>query len=58
LFVGDDETDEDGFASVVSRGGVAVIVSDDDDRMTLADFKLKDTYATTTFLLRLKTHVR
>lgn len=57
LFVGDDETDEDGFASVVARGGVAVIVSDDDHRMTLADFKLKDTYATTTFLLRLKTPI-
>jgi trehalose 6-phosphate phosphatase len=57
LFIGDDQTDEDGFASVVERGGVAVIVSNDDDRMTLAEFKLKDTDATTTFLSRLKTYI-
>jgi hypothetical protein len=36
---------------------VAVIVSDDDQRMTRADFKLKDTYATTTFLGRLKSYI-
>jgi trehalose-phosphatase len=57
LFIGDDETDEDGFTSVAARGGVAVIVSDDDQRMTRADFKLKDTYATTMFLGRLKAYI-
>ncbi len=54
LFIGDDETDEDGFSSVLKKGGVAIIVADDAERRTLAEFKLKDTFATTTFLTRLK----
>jgi trehalose-phosphatase len=57
LFIGDDETDEDGFSSVLRRGGVAIIVSDDKDRRTLAEFKLKDTFAATTFLTRLKSNI-
>jgi trehalose-phosphatase len=57
LFIGDDETDEDGFSSVLKRGGVAIIVSDDPDRRTLAEFSLKDTFATTTFLTKLKSYL-
>jgi trehalose-phosphatase len=57
LFIGDDETDEDGFSSVLKRGGVAIIVADDGERRTLAEFKLKDTNATTTFLTRLKSFI-
>ncbi|MEX0796395.1 MAG: trehalose-phosphatase [Acidimicrobiia bacterium] len=57
LFIGDDETDEDGFSSVLKKGGVAIIVGDDADRRTLAEFKLKDTFATTTFLTRLKSYI-
>ena len=57
LFIGDDETDEDGFSSVLKRGGVAIIVSDDPDRRTLAEFSLTDTFATTTFLTKLKSYL-
>lgn len=57
LFIGDDETDEDAFSSVLKRRGVAIVVADHDDRRTLAEFKLKDTTATTTFLTRLKSHL-
>ena len=57
LFIGDDETDEDGFSSVLRKGGVAIIVADNEDRRTLAEFKLKDPNATTTFLTRLKSYI-
>jgi hypothetical protein len=42
---------------VLKRGGVAIIVADDGERRTLAEFKLKDTNATTTFLTRLKSFI-
>jgi trehalose-phosphatase len=57
LFIGDDETDEDGFSAVLKKGGVAIIVADDQDRKTLAEFSLKDTFATTTFLTKLKSYL-
>jgi len=57
LFIGDDETDEDAFSAVLKKGGVAIIVADHDDRRTLAEFKLRDTSATTTFLTRLKAYL-
>ncbi len=41
LFIGDDRTDEDGFAAVEALGGVGVVVSDPgDDRLTLARYRL------------------
>lgn len=57
LFIGDDETDEDGFSSVLKKGGVAIVVADEPDRRTLAEFSLKDTFAATTFLTRLKSYI-
>lgn len=57
LFIGDDETDEDGFSAVLKKGGVAIIVANDEDRRTLAEFRLKDNLATTTFLTRLKSYI-
>lgn len=54
LFVGDDETDEEGFAEVRRHRGVSVVVEKSNDRLTAADYRLLDTYETTTFLTRLK----
>ena len=41
LYIGDDETDEDGFRSVKARSGYALVVrGENDDRPTLADAAL------------------
>jgi trehalose 6-phosphate phosphatase len=40
LFVGDDDTDEDGFAVVREAGGVGVIVAVGDERLTSADYRI------------------
>ncbi len=57
LFIGDDETDEDGFSAVLKKGGIAIIVANEPERRTLAEFSLKDTFATTTFLTKLKSYL-
>lgn len=40
LFIGDDATDEDGFEIVNEMKGVSVIVSDEPDRETVAEYRL------------------
>jgi trehalose-phosphatase len=54
LFIGDDETDEDGFVEVRKSRGVSVVVEKSDDRLTSADYRLHTTHDTTTFLTKLR----
>lgn len=55
MYIGDDETDEDGFRSVKALGGHALVVrGEDDHRRTLADAALADPAAVRDFLVRLR----
>lgn len=49
LYLGDDLTDEDGFAAI-SGDGVGVVVTGDEDRPTVARFRLADPDAARRFL--------
>lgn len=53
VFIGDDETDEDGFAAVRRHNGVSIVVEKSNDRLSAADYRLNDTYEVTSFLTRL-----
>ncbi len=50
LFIGDDATDEDGFAAVNRLAGVSVLVVSGSDRDTSARFKLGNTFGVAAFL--------
>jgi trehalose-phosphatase len=50
IFIGDDETDEDGFSVVNRLGGVTVLVAPHPERPTLAQFILDDTDSVAEFL--------
>lgn len=50
LYVGDDETDEDGFRAVRSEGGMGILVGEREGGDTWADFTLADPPGTIEFL--------
>ncbi|REK25825.1 MAG: trehalose-phosphatase [Actinobacteria bacterium] len=52
LFIADDDADEDGFVEARRRGGVSIVVEKSNDRLSTADYRLMDTYETTSFLNR------
>lgn len=55
LFIGDDQTDEDGFAVVGALGGVGIVVSDPgDERLTFARYRLDSPSAVVEFLVLLE----
>lgn len=54
LFIGDDETDEDGFTVTNELGGVSVVVVEpEEDRATVASYRLEDPGDVVRFLARL-----
>lgn len=58
MFVGDDATDEDAFRALAERGIGIVVANGDEDRTTLADFRLSDVEAVIELLSRLTVSAR
>lgn len=50
IFIGDDETDEDGFEVMQRMGGIGILVGPPDQRMTAARYRLDDPEAVIGFL--------
>ncbi|MGD2059989.1 MAG: trehalose-phosphatase [Acidimicrobiia bacterium] len=58
LYIGDDETDEDGFRAVRCEGGLGVLVGRRRGAETWADYTLEDPARTIEFLSRLASSLR